>query len=119
MKNIIKVFPNREISKVRPKQNNKNKKKQVLNWRYKCRSYLLTINSTSRSSWKSNTERWQTLTREEREMEKNANSITETKESDSRGAKVRDGKFQRWNKIRQRLMGENHRQNYRVVQMCY
>lgn len=27
MKNIIKVFPNREISKVRPKQNNKNKKK--------------------------------------------------------------------------------------------
>jgi len=28
-------------------------------------------------------------------MEKNANSITETKESDSRGAKVRDGKFQR------------------------
>ena len=26
MKNIIKVFPNREISKVRPKQNNKNKK---------------------------------------------------------------------------------------------
>ena len=54
MKNIIKVYPNREVSKVRPKQNDN--KKQVLCWSYKCRNYLLTFNSTSRSSRESNRE---------------------------------------------------------------